>query len=402
MGELKSGWRQVKLGDVVNNINDYYDRNSTKVERYIAGEHIDEGSLSVRRWGETTDDLFPPTFNRKFRAGDVLFHSRNLRKLACPDFGGVTGEKLFVLRVIRPDLLLPSLLPFLLQTRQFDEYVNRMWAGSTNKFLNKTPLMNYEFALPPLEEQRRFMVVLLAVEDTLQSLRECKASAIDLYQSASLHAFCRPDSRVLGGTATSPSNWAPRTWVGRPLGELNAKSAPICYGIVQLGEPVPSGIPVLRTQNLNGDYIQDVYYVPEEVDESYRRSRVQGGDILVAIQGMSTGKIGMVPAGFEGNINRHVARIRLGESLLPEFFFHLWRSAPFAAYVRSVCVGTTKPELTIGDLRKMQVPVPLPDEQKAIARELTDLENCARSIGERIVRAEGLQREALRTAWRAA
>ena len=96
---LKLGWTRVKLSDVVENINDYFDRDSGEVARFVAGQHIDEGQLKVRRWGLTSDDDFPPTYNRRFQAGDVLYHSRNLTKLCCPDFAGVTGEKLFILRV---------------------------------------------------------------------------------------------------------------------------------------------------------------------------------------------------------------------------------------------------------------------------------------------------------------
>src|SRR5688500_12657141 len=73
-----SGWRSVRLGDVVENVNDFFGRNSGEVVRYVAGEHIDEGDLRVRRHGMTSDELVPPTFNRLFQAGDVLFHSRNI------------------------------------------------------------------------------------------------------------------------------------------------------------------------------------------------------------------------------------------------------------------------------------------------------------------------------------
>lgn len=81
----------VRLGDVVENINDFFGRENGTTVRYVAGEHIDEGDLRVRRYGQTSDDLVPPTFNRLFKAGDVLFHSRNIRKLAQPDFDGLTG-----------------------------------------------------------------------------------------------------------------------------------------------------------------------------------------------------------------------------------------------------------------------------------------------------------------------
>lgn len=158
----RSGWQRVRLGDVVENVNSFFTDRSGEAIQYVAGEHIDEGDLKVRRSGLTSDEVIPPTFNRLFKAGDVLFHSRNIRKLAQPDFDGLTGEKLFVLRTKDQSKLLQALLPFLLQTESFRSYVEERWAGSTNKFLNKTPLMAYEFLLPPIEEQRRVLAPLAA------------------------------------------------------------------------------------------------------------------------------------------------------------------------------------------------------------------------------------------------
>ena len=89
-----SAWKRVAFGEVIDVVTEYWDRRADMPERFVAGEHIDEGDLKVRRWGMTNDELVPPTFNRRFRAGDVLLHSRNLRKLATPDFAGITGEKL--------------------------------------------------------------------------------------------------------------------------------------------------------------------------------------------------------------------------------------------------------------------------------------------------------------------
>ena len=336
MADLKLAWTRVVLGDVVEVVSEYWDRNPDVPERFVAGEHIDEGDLRVRRWGMTSDERVPPTFNRRFRAGDVLFHSRNLKKLACPEFSGITGEKLFVLRSKDPTRrLLPTLLPFLLQTDAFNEYVSRMWAGSTNKFLNKAPLVKYEFALPPLEEQRQIADLATAAWTTIAALQDAALAAATAYRSLSLELL-RPKPR----------------WSTPALEQLTDPNAPICYGIVQLGEVRSSGVPVLRTQNLNGDY-EDVYFASPELDNAYKRSRVQGDDVLIAIQGASTGKIGIVPRGFNGNINRHVARVRLGNSMSAEFFLHLWKSPLFARYATSNAVGSTKPELTIGALRSL-------------------------------------------------
>ena len=145
----KAGWTIVALGDVVDIINQYWDRDTTVPERLVAGEHIDEGDLRVRRWAMTDDDLIPPTFNRWFQPGDVLLHSRNIKKVVQPEFGGITGEKLFILRSKDESKLLQSLVPHIVQSEVFHSYAESRWAWSTYKFLNKTPLQEFEFALPP-------------------------------------------------------------------------------------------------------------------------------------------------------------------------------------------------------------------------------------------------------------
>ena len=157
---MQAGWTTVSLGDVVEVINDYWDRDTTNPERLVAGEHIDEGEMRIRRWGMTDDDLIPPTFNRRFQERDALLHSRNIDKVAQPDFGGITGEKIFILRSKNEESLLQDLIPYLVASDHFRQYAESRWAGSTNKFLNKTPLMQYEFALPPLKEQRRIVTAL--------------------------------------------------------------------------------------------------------------------------------------------------------------------------------------------------------------------------------------------------
>lgn len=181
---LKAGWRIVRLGDVVENINDFYDRKSEDAVRYVAGEHIDEGDIRVRRHGLTSDDLLPPTFNRLFKAGDVLFHSRNIRKLAQPDFDGLTGEKLFVLRTKNSSELEQAFLPYLLQGTGFHAYVEERWAGSTNKFLNKTPLMAYEFELPPIDEQVRILSVCGAWREAYESNAQALMAARQVRRAA--------------------------------------------------------------------------------------------------------------------------------------------------------------------------------------------------------------------------
>jgi type I restriction enzyme S subunit len=107
---------------------------------------------------------------------------------------------------------------------------------------------------------------------------------------------------------------------------------------------------------------------------------------------MSTGKIGVVPAGFEGNINRHLARVRLGPRMRSDFFVHLWRSPQFYAYATRQSVGSTKPELTIGALKAIRVPCPPLAEQEEIAGVLSRVEHAEDELQGRARAARALTR----------
>ena len=179
----REGWTRVRFGDVVTNVNDQPKRASLPLAtRYVAGEHVDENRLRIDRWGTLGDELVPPTFRRRFGPSDVLFHSRNLKKIAVPDFGGITGEKLFVLRSISPHLL-QDFLPYVLLSPAFTTYAESSWSGSVNKFLNWTPLAKYEFDLPPVEEQRSVLVLLNHCADLESELDRLAKSAADLRDS---------------------------------------------------------------------------------------------------------------------------------------------------------------------------------------------------------------------------
>jgi len=199
----REGWTRVRFGDVVTNVNDQPKRDSLPLAtRYVAGEHVDENRLRIDRWGTLGDELVPPTFKRRFAPSDVLFHSRNLKKIAVPDFLGITGEKLFVLRSTSPHLL-QDFLPYVLLSPAFTTYAEASWSGSVNKFLNWTPLAGYEFDLPPVEEQKVLFGRFKAQSDASRTVEDALRQLFVTRRSALMDAF-RPDR---GSADRYPSHW---------------------------------------------------------------------------------------------------------------------------------------------------------------------------------------------------
>jgi hypothetical protein len=133
--------------------------------------------------------MFPPTFYFSVSSGSVLLHSRNPKKVAILPFDAITGEKLFCLSPVDKATLDSRFLAYQLQSDHFHEFVGRWLSGSVNKFLNWTALERYEFALPPIEEQRRVVALLSASSATVEAIQVALERAESLLDAMSQEAF---------------------------------------------------------------------------------------------------------------------------------------------------------------------------------------------------------------------
>ena len=186
----KTTGTKVAFGDVVQLSKERsQDPEADGFERYIGLEHLESSDLKVRRWGEISDGV---TFTSVFRPGQVLFGKRRAyqRKVAVAGFSGVCSGDIYVLEP-KGDQLLPELLPFICQSEPFYDYVISMSQGGLSPRVNWKALAKYEFALPPLEEQRRIAEVLLANEEVLVSLF-LLAGKLEQTRFAHLNHFFKP------------------------------------------------------------------------------------------------------------------------------------------------------------------------------------------------------------------
>jgi len=187
--KVNAGWRRVKFGDVVRlSKSRSQDPLADGIERYIGLEHLEPGDLRIRSWGNVADGV---TFTSVFQPGQVLFGKRRAyqRKVAVADFSGVCSGDIYVMESKDAQVLLPELLPFICQTDTFFDHAVGTSAGSLSPRTNWTSLADFEFAIRPIDEQRRILELLTALESVLESLREAKMANERLYESALLDAF---------------------------------------------------------------------------------------------------------------------------------------------------------------------------------------------------------------------
>ena len=158
---------RVKLSDVARRVNIHVDQASTDLEYYVGGEHIDSRSLMVRRKSKIKGATIGYQFQFGFKKGHVLFMTKNphLRKASMVDFDGLCSIATFVLETLDATVLDQRYLLAEMQTDRFWDYCEEHKSGSVNYFINWTTLAEYEFDLPPIEEQRALVEKLCAAND---------------------------------------------------------------------------------------------------------------------------------------------------------------------------------------------------------------------------------------------
>ncbi|MGO4192978.1 restriction endonuclease subunit S [Arthrobacter sp. YAF17] len=159
----RAAWKRVAFGDVVRNVSDTIrDPEAAGIDRLVAMEHLDRGELKIMRWGSPEDGT---TFTRRVTPGQTLFGKRRAyqRKVAYAEFDAICSGDILTLEADESQLL-SGFLPFLVQSDDFFDHALGTSAGSLSPRTNWRDLSNFEFDLPPLDEQQRIADLLWAIE----------------------------------------------------------------------------------------------------------------------------------------------------------------------------------------------------------------------------------------------
>jgi type I restriction enzyme M protein len=166
---FKKGWNRVKLGDVVRQVKSRISGDNYEgIVDYVPGGGISQTDFRITQWCPVGDGLMGPAFHMKFGAGHVLYKSRVPHGVAVAERRGICANTTYVIEAIS-DQFDQKLLPFILSTNKFRQFEVDNNRGSTNLFLNFSDLANYEFDLPPLDQQQRLAEILWALEKAATS-----------------------------------------------------------------------------------------------------------------------------------------------------------------------------------------------------------------------------------------
>lgn len=369
---LKPGWRWVKFGDVVRQVKDKVDPETSGLERYIAGEHMDTDDLRIRRWGVIGDGYLGPAFHMRFKPGQVLYGSRRtyLRKVAVADFEGICANTTFILEPKNPKELLPDFLPFLMQTDKFNDFSVKNSKGSVNPYINFSDLALFEFALPPMEEQRRIIEILTTADEAVASLEDAikkNKKLIDIFIQG---AFVRFDADFEHKTSS----------------EIMEK---ITVGIVVKPADlyVSRGTGILALRSLNvfpGRFVlEETVEISSQGHATHAKSALKSGDIVVVRTGRP-GDAAVVPPELNGANCIDLIVARPGNKIDPQYVVMFLNSQFGRRIFSSGTTGTAQQHFNVGEFSKLKLPVPSLLTQRQFISSLNHLSTPSTALDKRL------------------
>lgn len=134
----------------------------------------------------------------------------------------------------------------------------------------------------------------------------------------------------------------------------------ISYGIVQPGQHVENGIPIIRVNNVNNGQLllNDVLKVAPTIEQKYSRTRLVGGEVLLTLVG-STGQSFVAPKELTGwNVPRAIAVIRPRSDIGAEWINICLQSKPIQYFLDVRANTTVQKTLNLKDVRDIPIPIP--------------------------------------------
>lgn len=160
---------KVKLNDVAIEARETWKQSKTDVP-VVGLEHLEPDEIWLKRWDLNPDEN---TFTKGFKKGQLLFGRRRAyqKKMSVASCDGICSGDITVIAA-KPEKILPDLLPFYLRTDAFFDFAVRGSGGSLSPRVKWSHISDYEFDLPPMEEQKKLAELLWAANDLKEKYKK--------------------------------------------------------------------------------------------------------------------------------------------------------------------------------------------------------------------------------------
>lgn len=387
---MREGWEYKKLGEVASfsrgltfSKNDVATNTSKKVLR---SNNIDLAthSLNFDDVACLKEDFDIPT-DKMLHKNDIFIcmsngSTQHLGKVAFIEseldyaFGGFMGAIHPNANEVYPKFLFLSCL-----SSEYRSFLASILNGININNLKWSELSRFTIPLPPLSEQERIVSEL----DLLTSIIEKKKAQLkeldNLAQSIFYDLFGDPITNEKG-------------WEVKKLEDVVSDNCSISYGIVQPGDDVEDGIPVVRPVDLVNRIVKrkGLKVVEKTISDSYKRTILKGNEILFCVRG-TTGVMSFASPELKGcNVTRGITPLSFNDMLVIQYVYYLLNSSYLQSIITAKTRGIALKQINMKDVRELPIIIPPLSLQQSFAEKVEAIEHQKELIQQSIAETETL------------
>ena len=361
----KSTWKLTKIGELAQDISKRVENpGDSEYDRFVGLGNFVSGDLKIKTW-ETTENLTSSA--KAFKAGDILFARRNayLRRASLVDFDGCCSGDAFVLRE-NHEKVVPGFLVFLMNSNALWDFANSNAAGTMSKRVKWRDLANYEFLLPPKDQQAQLAELLWAMDAVVEETISVKNSLYVIKKAILKNLF------ELNWSSDTPflSAFSQKDFSQKKFAEICSESM---FGPRFSSKQYSKNgtIACLRTtdMDLEGNINFETMPLADLPEGKFKEHYLKTGDILISrsgtcgLTGVFNGyQIPVLPAAF-------IIRFRLNEGAYPQYVKLFFNSDYGKSITNSLASGAVQKNLTSKALLGIKIPIP----KRAIQEQIINL-----------------------------
>lgn len=353
----------------------------------ITGTDFDNGQINWRTCAYVSKARYEQDSNIKIRPQDILISKDGtigkVAYLGMIPKAGTLNSGIFVIRA-NDRKIDQVFLSKIFMSFYFEDFLNRLVAGSTINHLYQKDFVKFCFPLPNSEEQTAIATALSDVDSLISALTK-KIEKKKAIKQGLMQQFLTGKKRLPGYEKNRESvqtEWGaiPKDWKTLSIGKCCSIKARIGWQGLKKSEYLSSGeyVLVTGTDFMNGriDW-KSCVYVSKKRYEQDANIQIVKHDILITKDG-TIGKVAFlddVPC--LGTLNSGIFVVRSHSEELDQCYLSkIFESFIFDAFLESLVAGSTINHLYQKDFVHFNFPVPPTiSEQTAIANILSDCDS---------------------------
>ncbi len=271
-------------------------------------------------------------------------------------------------------------LYYIFTSEIFVEFLNRLTAGSTINHLYQKDFVHFTFKAPKLEEQKAIAKALSDTDELITTLEKL-ISKKEAIKQGTMQQLLTGKKRLSGFSGDREE---------KRLGEVIKLQGGYAF---QSNKFRKQGIKVIRISNIqdsNIDLDDVVFYDEIKIAKDFQ---VIKNDILIAMSGATTGKVGKYLEQNFSYLNQRVGKlVTLNENQNDkDFIYYLSISNEFTSQLIKMLAQGAQPNISGKQIESMIFNFPKKEEQKAIAQILSDMDNEIETLKQKLSKTKAIK-----------